>query len=61
MVLVRLLLFLAFATVAVAAALYFVKRDRRYLRFIGQVVKYTLLLLLGVLLFYALERLVLIA
>lgn len=61
MVLVRLLLFLAFAAVAVAAALYLVKRDRRYLRFIGQVVKYTLLLLLGVLLFYALERLVLIA
>ena len=61
MVLVRLLLFLAFATVAGAAALYLVKRDRRYLRFIGQVVKYTLLLLLGVLLFYALERLVLIA
>ena len=61
MVLVRLLLFLAFATVAGAAALYLVKRDRRYLRFIGQVVKYTVLLLLGVLLFYALERLVLIA
>ena len=61
MVLVRLLLFLAFAAVAGAAALYLVKRDRRYLRFIGQVVKYTLLLLLGVLLFYALERLVLVA
>jgi hypothetical protein len=61
LVLVRLLLFLAFAAVAGAAALYLVKRDRRYLRFIGQVVKYTLLLLLGVLLFYALERLVLIA
>jgi hypothetical protein len=61
LVLVRLLLFLAFATVAGAAALYLVKRDRRYLRFIGQVVKYTVLLLLGVLLFYALERLVLIA
>jgi hypothetical protein len=61
LVLVRLLLFLALAAVAGAAALYLVKRDRRYLRFIGQVVKYTLLLLLGVLLFYALERLVLIA
>jgi len=34
-VLVRLLLFLALAAVAAAAALYFVKRDRRYLRFIG--------------------------
>ena len=61
MALVRLLLFVAFATIAGAAVLYFVKRDRRYLRFIGQVVKYTLLLLLGVLLFYALERLALIA
>ncbi|MDQ2963941.1 MAG: hypothetical protein M3R31_12420 [Pseudomonadota bacterium] len=61
MVLVRLLLFLAFAAIAGAAALYLLKHDRRYLRFIGQVLKYTLLLFLGVLLFYALERLVLIA
>jgi hypothetical protein len=60
LVLVRLLLFLAFAAIAGAAALYFVKRDRRYLRFIGQVVKYTVLLLLGTLLFFALERFVLI-
>ena len=61
MVVVRLLLFIAFAAIVGAAALYLVKRDRRYLRFIGQVVKYTLLLLLGVLLFFAFERLVLIA
>jgi hypothetical protein len=61
LVLVRLLLFFALAVIAGAAALYLVKRDRRYLRFIGQVVKYTLLLLLGALLFYAFERLVLIA
>jgi len=59
-VLVRLLLFLALAAVAVAAALYLVKRDRRYLRFIGLVVRYTLFLLLGVLVFYAFERLLLI-
>jgi hypothetical protein len=58
-VLVRLLLFLALAAIAGAAALYLVKRDRRYLRFIGLVVVYTLLLLLGVLVFYAFERLVL--
>ncbi len=56
----RLLLFLALAVVAVAAALYLVKRDRRYLRFIGLVVRYTLLLLLGALVFYAFERLVLV-
>jgi hypothetical protein len=59
-ILVRLLLFLALAAVAVAAALYLVKRDRRYLRFIGLVVRYTLFLLLGVLVFYAFERLLLI-
>jgi len=58
-VLVRLLLFLALATIAVALALYLIKRDRRYLRFIGRVVKYTILLLLAVLIFYALERLLL--
>ena len=57
MVVVRLLLFLALAAIAVAAALYFVKRDRRYLRFIGLTIRYTLFLLLGVLAFYALERL----
>ena len=60
MVLVRLLLFLALAAIAVAAALYLVKRDRRYLRFIGLTVRYTLFLLLGVLAFYALERLILV-
>jgi len=60
LVLVRLLLFLALAAIAVAAALYLVKRDRRYLRFIGLVLRYTLFLLLGVLVFYALERALLI-
>ena len=60
MVLVRLLLFLALAAIAGAAALYLVKRDRRYLRFIGLVVVYTLLLSLGVLVLYAFERLVLV-
>ena len=59
MVLVRLLLFLALAAIAVAAALYLVKRDRRYLRFIGLTLRYALFLLLGVLAFYALERLLL--
>ena len=57
MVLVRLLLFLALAVIGVAAGLYLVKRDRRYLRFIGRVAVYTMLLLLGILVFYALERL----
>ena len=57
MVLVRLLLFIALATIAVAAVLYLLRRDRRYLRFIGQVIKYTILLLVGALLFYAAQRL----
>ena len=54
-----MLLFLALAAIAVALALFLIKRDRRYLRFIGQVVKYTILLLLAVLVFYAFERLLL--
>lgn len=58
MILVRFLLFLALATVAVSGLLYLFKRDRRYLRFIGQVLKYTILLLVGVMLFLAFERLV---
>jgi hypothetical protein len=53
-----LLLFLALATIAGALAFYVFKRDRRYLRFVAQVVKYTNLLMLGILLFYAFERLV---
>ncbi len=59
MILVRFLLFLALATIVVSAVLYLFKRDRRYLRFIGQVIKYTIVLLAGVLLFFALERFVL--
>jgi uncharacterized membrane protein YgdD (TMEM256/DUF423 family) len=58
LVLVRLLLFIALAIVAGAFAMYVSKRDRRYLRFIGQVVKYTVLLLLAILVLYAFERLV---
>ncbi len=61
MLIVRLLLFLALGTILVAALFYFFQRDRRYLRFIVQVAKFTVALLVGVLLFYALERLVLLA
>ena len=57
MVLVRLLLFIALAAIAVAAVLYLLSRDRRYLRFIGQVAKYTIILLLAALLIYAAKRL----
>ena len=57
MVIVRLLLFLALAAIGGALLLYLVKRDRRYLRFIGQVAKFALLVLVSVLLFFAAERL----
>jgi hypothetical protein len=56
-VLVRLLLFFSLATIGVALALYVVKRDRRYLRFIANVVKFTLFILLAILLMFAAERL----
>ena len=58
MVLVRLLLFLALAAIAVALVLYMFGRDRRYLRFIWQVIKFTILILAIVLIFVAFERLV---
>ena len=53
-----MLLFLALAAIAAAGVAYLFKRDPRYLRFIGRVVQYTILLLLGILVFYAFERLV---
>jgi len=58
-ILVRFLLFLALATIVVATIRYLFTKDRRYLRFIVQVVKYTIYLLAGVLVFYALERMLL--
>ena len=58
LVLVRLLLFLALAAIGVAGILYLYSRDRRYLRFIGQVIKFTILLLAIVLIFFAFERIV---
>jgi hypothetical protein len=57
-ILVRLLLFLALAAMAVSAVMYLFTKDRRYLRFIWQVVKFTLVILAVVLIFYAFERLV---
>jgi hypothetical protein len=57
MVLVRLLLFLSLATIAGSLLLYFFTRNRRYLQFIWHVAKFTLLVLVAVLLFFAAERL----
>jgi len=58
LILVRLLLFLALAAIGIAAVLYLFTRDRRYLRFVGQVIKFTVLLLAIVLIFFAFERIV---
>jgi len=57
-VIVRLLLVLALGAIVVAGLLYAFTRDRRYLRFLVQVAKFTVWLLAGVLLFYLFERLV---
>ena len=57
MVIVRLLLILSLAAIGMSLALYLIRRDRRYLWFIVQVLKFTLILLAAVLLFYAAERL----
>jgi len=57
-ILVRLLLFLALAAIAVSALMYLYSKDRRYLRFIWQVLKFTLVILAVVLIFFAFERLI---
>jgi hypothetical protein len=57
-VLVRLLLVLAIGCIVVAGLLYVFTRDRRYLRFLVQVAKFTIWLLAGVMLFVLFERLV---
>jgi hypothetical protein len=56
--LVRLLLFMALAAIAVAAVMYLFSKDRRYLRFIWQVVKFTVVILAVVLVYFAFERIV---
>ena len=57
MILVRLLLFLALAAVGAALLMWLIKRDRRYLRFIALTLKFTVLVLLAILLWFAAERL----
>ena len=58
MILVRLLLFLAVAAIAVAGLLYLYTKDRRYLRFIVQVIRFTIVLFAVVLILFAFERIV---
>ena len=57
MAIVRLLLFTALAIIVIALALYVVKRDRRYLRFVGQVAKFVVVVLLAIFVWFAVERL----
>ena len=57
MVLVRLLLFIALAAIGVALLLWLVTRDARYLRFIGLTLKFTVIVLVAMLLWFAAERL----
>jgi hypothetical protein len=57
MLLLRIIGVLSFITVAVAGAMFLYTRDRRYLRFIMQVAKYMMFIVIGVLGFLLLERL----
>ena len=57
MVIVRLLLFIALATIGAALLLYLVKRDRRYLRFVWQTIKFTIFVLAAILIMFVAERL----
>ena len=57
MIIVRLLLFAVLAVIGAALLLWIVKRDPRYLRFIWLTLKFALLLLLAILLWFAAERL----
>lgn len=61
MIIVRVLLFFVLAIIAGALIMYVVKRDRRYLRFVGQVAKYSVILLLAILMFFAIRRMFLLA
>ncbi|MFS8085660.1 MAG: hypothetical protein ACMG6H_08535 [Acidobacteriota bacterium] len=60
MLLLRIVFVLALITLVVSGGMYLFTRDRRYLRFIGQTLKYFVFILLGVLAFMALERFALI-
>jgi hypothetical protein len=55
-VLVRVLLFLALAAIVVALFLYFYRRDRRYLRFVIETIKFTIVLAALVLIGFAVAR-----
>ncbi len=60
MLLLRIIGVLCLITLVVSGGMFVFTRDRRYLRFIAQTLKYFIFIVLGVLAFLALERVVLI-
>jgi hypothetical protein len=56
-VLARLLLIIPLVAIAIAAILYFTTRDRRYLKFIRETVRFTLIVAVVVFLYFAARRL----
>ena len=58
MLVLRFLLLLALVAVAVTFAIYLLSGDRRYLRLCGQVIKFTLVLLLVAGIVFAMGRIV---
>lgn len=60
MILIRLVVFLALAAIALSIGLYLFNKDRRYLVFAWQVFKFSIVVLFVFLTFYALERVVLV-
>lgn len=61
MVVIRLLIFLVLATVGVSLAMFVFTKNRRYLKFAGQIFKFALIFGLAAATLAALERLVLVA
>ena len=60
MLLLRILGFLLLITIGGSIVMFVLTKDRRYLRFTGQVVKYGIILAIAVLAFMVLERVVLV-
>ena len=61
MIVLRFALVLAVLAIGASGVVYLLTRDRRYLTFLFQVIRYSLYVLAGAAVFYILERLILIA
>ena len=59
MLVLRLLLVLALISVVVSLGVYFLSRDKRYLRFSWQIIKFTIVLLFIAGILFALGRIIL--